>query len=81
MQSWLSMRFAQRRLAMQSHALSARVLTLTGRFSVFRATHLVSHDFIRLQEADFLDHWLWGHVPLPVGRRQDRPGSPCCSTT
>jgi len=60
MQSWLDMRFAQRRMAMQSHALSNRVLTLTGRFSVFRATHIVSEEFIRLQEADFLDHWLWG---------------------
>ncbi len=60
MQSWLSMRFAQRRMAMQSHALSRRVLTLTGRFSMFRATHITSHEFIRLQEADFLDHWLWG---------------------
>ena len=45
---------------MQSHALSERVLTLTGRFSVFRATHIVGHEFIRLQEADYLDHWLWG---------------------
>lgn len=60
MQSWLNMRFAQRRMAMQSHALSNRVLTLTGRFSVFRATHIVSEEFIRLQEADFLNHWLWG---------------------
>lgn len=60
MQSWLNMRFAQRRMAMQSHALSNRVLTLTGRFSAFRATHIVSHEFIRLQEADFLNHWLWG---------------------
>lgn len=60
MQSWLDMRFAQRRLAMQSHALSDRVLTLTGRFSVFRATHIVSEEFIRLQEADYLTHWLWG---------------------
>ncbi|MFN3868054.1 MAG: glycosyltransferase [Hyphomicrobiaceae bacterium] len=60
MQSWLNMRFAQRRLAMQSHAVSDRVLTLTGRFSVFRATHIVSEEFIRLQEADFLNHWLWG---------------------
>ena len=60
MQSWLNMRFAQRRMAMQSHALSHRVLTLTGRCSVFRATHVVSHEFIRLQEADYLDHWLWG---------------------
>ncbi|MDX2290059.1 MAG: glycosyltransferase [Hyphomicrobiaceae bacterium] len=60
MQSWLDMRFSQRRLAMQSHALSNRVLTLTGRFSVFRAEHIVSKEFIRLQEADFLEHWLWG---------------------
>jgi mannuronan synthase len=60
MQSWLNMRFAQRRIAMQSHALSNRVLTLTGRMSVFRAQHIVEEDFIRLQEADFLNHWLWG---------------------
>ena len=36
-----NMRFAQRRMAMQSHALSDRVLTLTGRCSVFRGTHIV----------------------------------------
>lgn len=67
MQSWLNMRFAQRRLAMQSHALSNRVLTLTGRFSVFRATHVISHEFIRLQEADFLEHWLWGRFRFLSG--------------
>ena len=60
MQSWLDMRFAQRRLAMCSHALSDRVLTLTGRCSFFRAEHILSHEFIRLQEADYLNHWLWG---------------------
>jgi mannuronan synthase len=60
MQSWLSLRFAQRRLTMQSHAVSGRVLTLTGRFSVFRATHITTEEFIRLLEADHLDHWLWG---------------------
>jgi mannuronan synthase len=57
---WLNMRFAQRRLAMQSHALSNRVLTLTGRMSCFRAEHIIKDEFIRLQEADFLEHWLWG---------------------
>ncbi|MCV6545882.1 MAG: glycosyltransferase family 2 protein [Cohaesibacter sp.] len=57
---WLKMRFAQRRLAMQSHALSRRVLTLTGRMSVFRAKHLLQLEFIRLLEADHLSHWLWG---------------------
>ena len=60
MQSWLNMRFAQRHLAMQSHALSGRVLTLTGRMSCFRAKHVVKNDFIRLLEADYLTHWLWG---------------------
>ena len=60
MTPWLDMRFAQRRLAMQSHALSGRVLTLTGRMSCFRAEHIVKEEFIRLQEADYLNHWLWG---------------------
>lgn len=67
MQSWLDMRFAQRRLAMQSHALSRRVLTLTGRFSVFRATHITREDFIRLVEADHLDDWLWGRYRFLSG--------------
>lgn len=57
---WLTMRFAQRRLAMQSHSLSGRVLTLTGRMSIFRAKHLLQLEFIRLLEADYLQHWLWG---------------------
>ncbi|MBL4893673.1 MAG: glycosyltransferase [Emcibacter sp.] len=59
-ETWLKMRFSQRRLAMQSHALAGRVLTLTGRMSVFRASHLLKLEFIRLLEADHLNHWLWG---------------------
>jgi mannuronan synthase len=65
--TWLSMRFAQRRLAMASHALSGRVLTLTGRFSVFRARHITTESFIRLLEADHLDHWLWGRFRFLSG--------------
>jgi mannuronan synthase len=60
MKSMLDMRFAQRRMAMQSHSLSGRVLTLTGRMSVFRVKHVKTREFIRLLEADYLDHWLWG---------------------
>ena len=59
-QSWLTMRFAQRRIAMQSHSMANKVLTLTGRMSVFRANHLTRHKFIRMLEADHLHHWLWG---------------------
>ncbi len=66
-QSWLSMRFAQRRLAMQSHALSRRVLTLTGRMSVFRARFITDERFIRTIEADHLDHWLWGRFRFLSG--------------
>ena len=64
---WLDMRFAQRRLAMQSHALSNRVLTLTGRMSVFRARHIVDPKFIRTIEADHLNHWLWGRFRFLSG--------------
>jgi mannuronan synthase len=66
-QTWLDMRFAQRRLAMQSHALSCRVLTLTGRFSVFRGNHAIAPDFIGLVANDTLDHWLWGQFRFLSG--------------
>lgn len=66
-ESWLRMRFSQRRLAMQSHALSGRVLTLTGRMSVFRAKNLKQYEFIRLLEADHLQHWLWGEFRFLSG--------------
>ncbi|MCL4186982.1 MAG: glycosyltransferase [Rhodobacteraceae bacterium] len=65
--SWLDMRFAQRRIAMQSHALSGRVLTLTGRMSMFRALHVIDPAFIRTIEADHLDHWLWGRFRFLSG--------------
>ena len=64
---WLDMRFAQRRLAMQSHALSGRVLTLTGRMSVFRGRHILDEKFIRTIEADHLNHWLWGNFRFLSG--------------
>ncbi len=59
-QKWLNMRFAQRRMWMQSHAMSKRVLTLTGRCSAFRAPPMVDKEFIRIVEADHLEHWFWG---------------------
>ncbi len=67
MQSWCDMRFAQRRIAMQSHSLSHKVLTLTGRLSIFRAPVVVDEEFIRTVEADYLDHWLWGRFRFLSG--------------
>ncbi len=54
------LRFAQRHLMMQSHALSKRVLTLTGRLSIFRSQIITAPDFIERLENDYIDHWLWG---------------------
>ncbi len=67
MRRWLDMRFAQRRLAMQSHAMSDKVLTLTGRMSMFRARQIINRDFVRTIEADHLDHWLWGRFRFLSG--------------
>jgi glycosyltransferase Alg8 len=67
MQAWHDMRFAQRRLAMESHSLSRKVLTLTGRLSIFRAAIVVEEDFVRTVEADYLDHWLWGRFRFLSG--------------
>ena len=57
---WLDMRFAQRDYTMQSYSLSNKVLTLTGRMSIFRGKHLCEPGFINIIENDHLKHWLWG---------------------
>jgi glycosyltransferase Alg8 len=67
MQWWVDMRLAQRHLAMQSVALSGKLLTLTGRCSFFRAREVVQEGFIRLVEADYLDNWLWGRFRFLSG--------------
>ncbi|MBI4756476.1 MAG: glycosyltransferase [Betaproteobacteria bacterium] len=67
MHDWLALRFAQRDLGMKSHALSGKVLTLTGRMSVFRACNVVQPGFYGVVEADALDHWLWGRFRFLSG--------------
>lgn len=67
MRRWLDLRFAQRRLAMQSHVMSDKVLTLTGRMSMFRAGAICTEGFVRCIEADHLDHWLWGRFRFLSG--------------
>lgn len=64
---WYSMRFAQRHLVMQSHALSRKVMTLTGRMSIFRACHVVDPEFISTVEVDHLYHWIWGEFRFLSG--------------
>jgi len=67
MQEWHRLRFAQRNLNMCSMALSHRVLTLTGRMSMFRACIVTSPEFIRDVEYDHLDHWRLGRFRFLTG--------------
>jgi mannuronan synthase len=64
---WYSLRFAQRDVMMGSMGLSGRVLTLTGRMSMFRAQLATSDDFIRQVQVDFIDHWRLGRFRFLTG--------------
>lgn len=64
---WFALRFTQRQMMMSSMGLSRRVLTLTGRMSVFRADLATDPSFIRQVQSDFLDHWRLGRVTFLTG--------------
>lgn len=64
---WFGLKFGQRQVLFQSHSLSHKVLTLTGRFSVFRTSIVVSEDFLKLMENDTIEHWLHGRFRFLMG--------------
>ncbi len=64
---WYSLRFAQRDVMMGSMGLAGRVLTLTGRMSMFRADLATSDDFIRQVQVDYIDHWRLGRFRFLTG--------------
>ncbi|MCY1494457.1 Mannuronan synthase [compost metagenome] len=67
MSEWHKLRFAQRHLNMCSMALSKRVLTMTGRMSVFRASVVTNPEFIADVESDHLEHWRLGRFQFLTG--------------
>jgi len=67
MAEWHKLRFAQRHINMCSMALSKRVLTMTGRMSVFRASVVTNPDFIADVESDSLQHWRLGRFKFLTG--------------
>ncbi len=67
MSEWHKLRFAQRHINMCSMALSKRVLTMTGRMSVFRASVVTDPEFITDVESDFLEHWRLGRFQFLTG--------------
>ncbi len=64
---WYKLKFAKRHLMMMSHSLHWKVLTLTGRWSAFRAHVVLSEEFIRYVEADHIDHYLFGRFRFLMG--------------
>jgi glycosyltransferase Alg8 len=67
LKKWLELRFAQRDFTMKSYSLSNKVLTLTGRMSIFRGKHILEPEFIEIIENDQLKHWLWGQFRFLSG--------------
>lgn len=66
-QSYFELKFIQRHHQFQSHSLSNKILTATGRFSVFRSTIVFNEEFIRYVESDYLEHWLFGRFRFLMG--------------
>ena len=64
---WFILRFNQRQVMMCSMGISSRVLTLTGRMSVFRADLATNADFVNAVNFDYLDHWRLGRVKFLTG--------------
>lgn len=64
---WFELRFTQRQVMMSSVGLGNRVLTLTGRMSVFRADLATDPSFIDAVQSDHLDHWRLGRVNFLTG--------------
>lgn len=64
---WFALRFTQRQMMMSSMGLGRRVLTLTGRTSVFRADLAIDPGFIGQIQNDYLDHWRLGRVDFLTG--------------
>lgn len=67
MTQWHRLRFAQRHILMSSIALSGKVLTLTGRMSMFRADIVTDPAFITHVESDSIEHWRLGYFKFLTG--------------
>lgn len=64
---WYRLRFAQRNIAMSSISLSDRILTLTGRMSMVRASIVIEKDFIDTVQLDHINHWRLGTFQFLTG--------------
>ncbi len=67
MRHWHRLRFAQRHVLMSSLGLSRRLLVMTGRMSLYRASIATDPDFIDIVRNDALDHWRLGRITFLTG--------------
>lgn len=67
MREWHKLRFGQRHINMCSMGLSNRVLTLTGRMSMFRADVVTNPEFIDDVQNDNIFHWRLGRFKFLTG--------------
>ncbi|MEZ5826650.1 MAG: glycosyltransferase [Geminicoccaceae bacterium] len=65
--TWHRLRFAQRQVLMCSMGLSRKLLTMTGRMSVFRSQVAVDPGFIDQIRNDTIEHWRLGRIRLLTG--------------
>lgn len=64
---WFNLKFGQRHILFQSHSLARKVLTLTGRFSLFRTSIVAREEFITRIENDLLTHPFHGKFRFLMG--------------
>ncbi|MFC5499522.1 glycosyltransferase [Caenimonas terrae] len=65
---WFALKFAERNVQFQSHSLSHKVMTLTGRFSMLRTAIVVTEEFIGSAiENDMIQHWMHGKFRFLMG--------------
>jgi len=64
---WFALKFIKRHSVMKSLSLSRRVLTLTGRFTVFRAPAVLSEELVQYLENDTVSNWLYGRIRFLMG--------------
>jgi len=64
---WYTLRFAQRDTYMASVALSHRVMTLTGRMSVYRGELFLDPEFAETVQHDYVEHWRIGWLRFLTG--------------
>ncbi len=64
---WFNLKFGQRHMLFQSHALSNKVLTLTGRLSAYRTSLVIEDEFIKRLENDVITTVMHGKFRFLMG--------------